>query len=1368
MALYRKKAFPKIAQALGFALGTALVMPALLAHSRTTDRPAALPRIESQRVELLSHVGGLITAGIPLSEGTVLANEGSALIHLDFSTAAPRVLAQQDLNHGIILDLARSGDIFYALTEDGLLSLVRRGSDLPQVVSYTPGSGQTLAVVEGRVAIAARRAGLRCALFDTNGIPISATTLPLAGDARDVALAADGQHAYVAAGDAGVHIVDLSDPGAPRLEGSLVGVGPAEAVGLVGSLLAVGTGEQIVILDPAPGADGVVGTYAPLREGRRALADDEYLYVADAVDGLKILWRAAPDRPVQIYGEAGRPARDLWLEGDHLFLVGADGFRVLDISSRFRPLEVARLSLPGTPQGIAVANGYAYIALGEEGVATANIENLASPRLVQRIPLDSPARDVLVDGNTLYVAADEGGLAIIDLEEGMLRDVQPLPGPALDLAQRSRALYIAGGEAGLIAVDITRPGEPVLAGVLPAEPGQRVNSVAISGKRAYLADGGGVIVVDVSFPHRMGRLTRVPVAARHAAVLGTDLFVLGGNRITLYDIRATAEPVRRRTYIGMGQVSRLAADGERVFVTGGGVGPPLVVLGLSAADFPIELDSIGQAGEAYRAWPAGDGVWLARGYAGLQRYRLSEGGALALSGDYRIVEDASVLALGGSHLLVGGRLGWVLLRSAGGEPPQPLGWVSDAAAVRALALHEDLIAVATSDQGVALYTTEGESGPTLVAQRSSRGAATDIALDGQYVYAADAGGLTIYDSRYLQAVTSVSTPAPANGVVVRGQRAYLPLADGQLAVVDLADPTGGLRSRSTVAIGRPADLLAGPDSQSVYALADDRLLRIRVDNPDRLWVAGRGDLRAAAARGQYANGLLWALSPDGVLRLYDPRRLGWEAPAYQGRIDAAGVALAVGEGVAYIAYGQDGMGLVDAVTRTAGPIFYEGEVNALYQDQDVLFAAGSTLTAWDISRPADPRLLDDLPLTGSGREIRPAVDGRLLLSLENGLAIVAWDGEKLSQVGQLTTTGAVDHAAQVGRRAFLGLHQGSLLVVDVSDPSQPVRLFSYTSPAGQFVNDLLPLDETTLLVSWEGGLEALDVGSTASTPRLENIIPTGREQALHLAISPDGSQAALSTGEGEILLLDVSDAAVPQVKGFVDTPGNGQRVALDSSTLYVADGICGLRIVDIQDVSSPRERGYWRSNYANDVAVGPDGLIYLAEANQLLVLRYDPAAPPEPPPIPQFPQPASGQEGLPLTTSLEWRPSPEACNPLSYNVYLGVTADPPFIGQVNGEPMLEVADLDSLRTYYWRVEAIDRQGDIVQGPVWRFTTAPADFPDGLPPAPPLFVERARRNPLLAAGLLGAALLLAALGGLYWRRRRARPSDRSDWYFNGDH
>ncbi len=163
--------------------------------------------------------------------------------------------------------------------------------------------------------------------------------------------------------------------------------------------------------------------------------------------------------------------------------------------------------------------------------------------------------------------------------------------------------------------------------------------------------------------------------------------------------------------------------------------------------------------------------------------------------------------------------------------------------------------------------------------------------------------------------------------------------------------------------------------------------------------------------------------------------------------------------------------------------------------------------------------------------------------------------------------------------------------------------------------------------------------------------------------------------------------------------------------------------------------------------------MYLAEANQLLTLRYDPAAPPEQPPLPQFPAPASGADGVPLTTELQWGPEPPACSQLTYRVYLGVADDPPFAGQVVGSPSLQVADLDPLRPYRWRVEAVDRQGDVSSGPVWRFTTAATEDASDLLPAPPVFVERLRRDPRTWIALVAAGL--AAVAAYLWRTRRLR-------------
>ena len=98
--------------------------------------------------------------------------------------------------------------------------------------------------------------------------------------------------------------------------------------------------------------------------------------------------------------------------------------------------------------------------------------------------------------------------------------------------------------------------------------------------------------------------------------------------------------------------------------------------------------------------------------------------------------------------------------------------------------------------------------------------------------------------------------------------------------------------------------------------------------------------------------------------------------------------------------------------------------------------------------------------------------------------------------------------------------------------------------------------------------------------------------------------------------------------------------------------------------------------------------------------------------------------------------------------------------------MLEIGPLEPLRTYAWRIEAVDRQGDRIRGPLWHFTTARASLEDLLPPAPPPFIEPLRRHPLILV-ILAGALIMAVGGGLYFarrRRHRAR-SDVPEWFIS---
>lgn len=1337
----------------------AAATPAAIVRGQPPASPAMLPRVEAERVSLLGRAGGLVTSAIPLGSGAALAAEGSEIVHLDFAAATPHVLVQQDLGHGLILDVVRQGQFFYALTEEGLVVLADSGGLLPQAVAFTPGSGQSLGAAGRRVAIAARAAGLRVVEITPEGAIASSVSLRLEGESVGVTLSPDGERAYVAAGEAGVHVIDLSDLAAPRLAATLEMAAPADSVALSGALLVVGSGERLLILDPNGGHNALVGRYAPLVDGRRVVVGGDYLYVADATDGLKVFQLAAVDRPVQVYGEVGQPAMSLWLDGDELFVAGEDSLRVLDVGTPGRPLELARLELPGTPEGLTAGDGAIYAALGEDGIAVIDATNRQQPRLRQRIQVGGPAHAVLLDGSVLYAAAGEAGLAVLDIDQNgraTLHDALELPGPALDVGKRGTALYVAGGEAGLLALDVTFARSPTLAGVLTPADGQAMTSISIQGKRAYLADGDGVTVADISIPASMGRLTHVDAAASHVAISGVYLYVVSGGRITVYDARATAEPVLLAAYRAMGATSAINATNGWVYVSGAGEGPALTVLDVSSPSAPAELASTAADGHAYRAWIGANEVWLARGYSGVQRYAVAADGRLSMQGEYSVLGDAAHLAQSGANLLVGGRSGWALLEEEGSGLPSPLSQTLDGDPVRALARDGDTVATASGDAGLGLYRIADGAAPERIAQRDGQGPSTGVALDDRFVYAADAGGLAIYDRLYLQAVNRVLTPAAAVDVALRGNLAYLPLSDGQLAIIDLADPTGGMRIRDSLAVNRPTDLVAAPDG-AIYGLADDSLVELQLDDPAAMATGANGKLRAVALGSAFAGDDLWAIRPGESVQVYDVTYFGNENPRYERTFTTAGLAFAFRDGLAYAAYGPGGMGVLDAATGE-GHTFYDGAVSALTLDGDTLFALGDSLTAWDVTTGDAPRLLAELPMVAPGRHVGPGPEGTLLLGLESGLSVARWDGRSLTAAGQLPTESAVDQSAFLNGRAYLALHDGGLLAVDLEDPANPFAIYTFTSPSGQFVQDLLVLDDDNLLVSWEAGIDVLDVSAVSSTPRLASVFDTGSGQALDVTLADGADAAALALGEQGVMLLSLADPLAPQISGLADTPGDGQRVALAGETLYVADGRCGLRVLDVSQPESPRERGYWRSSYASDVVVSDERTVYVAEANQLLMLAYDPDAAAQLPPIPRQPAPSNGAEGVPLDADLGWGPAADPCAPLTYDVYLGLADDPPFAGRVTGEPALSVAELDPLRTYRWWVQATDRQGDVIQGPVWQFTTTSAGRRDTLPPAPEVLLDRLRPNLAITLALIVLALVVLLGGISLRRRRRARRRD----------
>jgi hypothetical protein len=256
----------------------------------------------------------------------------------------------------------------------------------------------------------------------------------------------------------------------------------------------------------------------------------------------------------------------------------------------------------------------------------------------------------------------------------------------------------------------------------------------------------------------------------------------------------------------------------------------------------------------------------------------------------------------------------------------------------------------------------------------------------------------------------------------------------------------------------------------------------------------------------------------------------------------------------------------------------------------------------------------------------------------------------------------------------------------------------------------------------------------------------------------------VALGEEGASVIDLSDPVNPRLIGHIDTPGEARRAALDGTVLVVADGVCGVRVFDATDPTSMQETAVWRGGYAGSVAMA-DGGIYIGAGNQLYALRYDPSAPPTPPPAPQQPFPLDGSGAVDLHVVLGWEPAANRCDPLTYDVFFGAADNPAFVGQVTGDPVLDVGDLDPLRTYHWRVESVDAQGNRTRGPDWSFTTVRGEFLETLPPAPPVFIDQVREHPAIPIGIT-AIFLLAGVGtAIYWRTQRypTLEQDVPSWY-----
>jgi hypothetical protein len=268
------------------------------------------------------------------------------------------------------------------------------------VVSFGAKDGLLFAGQSGTANVTVRNNGLEIVVPVAIGTfsPQALSAINIPGYANNVDVA--GDYAYVAAGSAGLQVVDVSNRSAPSIVGSYDTDGTAIDVRVVGDIVYLADGEKGLkifnVTDPT--APALLASYETAGVAQDVSIEQQYAYIADGSGGLEIVDVRKPAEPLAA-GQLGNlgDAKGVDAEGNTVVIVAGSSLHVIDVTDNANPLKKGSLSI-GPVQDVALSGNYAYVAAYSSGWKVVDISNPLQPTVVAG-NADFVPRDIeLTDG----------------------------------------------------------------------------------------------------------------------------------------------------------------------------------------------------------------------------------------------------------------------------------------------------------------------------------------------------------------------------------------------------------------------------------------------------------------------------------------------------------------------------------------------------------------------------------------------------------------------------------------------------------------------------------------------------------------------------------------------------------------------------------------------------------------------------------------------------------------------------------------------------------------------------------------------------------------------------------------------------------
>ncbi len=240
------------------------------------------------------------------------------------------------------------------------------------------------------------------------------------GYAQDIWVA-DGR-AYVADGQAGLSVFDVTSPQQPRLLGSIMdSLNEAWGVMVNGDYahLAYGYKELMTVNVSRPESLKKVGEleYPQPGFGYDIACQDSMVYIAADAQFLVVNVRDPRYPNLVFQSRYPRGLRGICLSGNYCYLALEQlGVAVWDISA-IPPTQVGSFDTPSNARGVAVQNNHLYVADGRNGLIVADVTHPPEPRIVASLSLAGYANRISVADSLVYVGCSDAGLAVVNVKD---------------------------------------------------------------------------------------------------------------------------------------------------------------------------------------------------------------------------------------------------------------------------------------------------------------------------------------------------------------------------------------------------------------------------------------------------------------------------------------------------------------------------------------------------------------------------------------------------------------------------------------------------------------------------------------------------------------------------------------------------------------------------------------------------------------------------------------------------------------------------------------------------------------------------------------------------------------------------------------